>query len=134
MNRTAWLPDRRMQKLRDVWSRREREELSAQEAGEILGCSERMRWATRGSNLRADNECRPACGFAFEARPAVGVGAPPWPKVTLVQLRRGSSLHRFRREHFQSGLRPATFTTLAHFSVSAAMNLPKSAGEPANAP
>src|SRR5262245_20718591 len=30
------------------------------------------------------------------------------------------------------GLMPANFTTLAHFSVSSAMNWPKSAGEPAN--
>src|SRR5262245_22576183 len=31
-----------------------------------------------------------------------------------------------------SALMPANFTTFAHFSVSAAMNFPKSAGEPAN--
>src|SRR5215831_3112373 len=31
-----------------------------------------------------------------------------------------------------SGLSPANFTTLAHFSVSSAMNFPKSAGEPGN--
>jgi hypothetical protein len=42
MNRTAWLHDRRMQKFRNVLSRWERKELSAQEAGEILGCSERQ--------------------------------------------------------------------------------------------
>jgi transposase len=42
MNRTAWLQDRRMQKFRNVLSRWERKELSAQEAGEILGCSERQ--------------------------------------------------------------------------------------------
>jgi transposase len=42
MNRTAWLQDRRMEKFRDVLSRWERKELSAQEAGEILGCSERQ--------------------------------------------------------------------------------------------
>jgi transposase len=42
MNRTAWLQDRRMQKFRDVLSRWERKELSAMEAGEILGCSERQ--------------------------------------------------------------------------------------------
>src|SRR5215469_14992170 len=33
----------------------------------------------------------------------------------------------------QSALTPANFTTLAHFSVSLAMNLPNSAGEPDNA-
>ena len=42
MNRTAWLQDRRMQKFRDVLSRWERKELSAMEAGELLGCSERQ--------------------------------------------------------------------------------------------
>ena len=42
MNRTAWLQDRRMQKFRDVLSRCERKELSALEAGEILGISERQ--------------------------------------------------------------------------------------------
>jgi len=42
MNRTRWLQDRRMQKFRDVLSRWERKELSALEAGELLGCSERQ--------------------------------------------------------------------------------------------
>src|SRR6516225_4205469 len=42
MNRTRWLQDRRMQKFRDVLSRWERKELSAMEAGELLGCSERQ--------------------------------------------------------------------------------------------
>ncbi len=42
MNRTTWLQDRRMQKFRDILSRWERRELSALEAGEILGCSERQ--------------------------------------------------------------------------------------------
>jgi len=42
MNRAAWLQDRRMQKFRDVLSRWERKELSAMEAGEILGMSERQ--------------------------------------------------------------------------------------------
>src|SRR5262249_36269574 len=32
----------------------------------------------------------------------------------------------------QSALTPANFTTLPHFSVSSAMSLPKSAGEPAS--
>src|SRR5262245_57468633 len=36
-----------------------------------------------------------------------------------------------RRDH--SALMPANLTTLPHFSVSSAMNLPKSAGEPDNA-
>ena len=42
MNRTTWLQDRRMQKFRDVLSRWEHKQLSAMEAGEILGCSERQ--------------------------------------------------------------------------------------------
>src|SRR2546428_12947853 len=42
MDRTTWLQDRRMQKFRDVLSRWERKHLSAQEAGEILGMSERQ--------------------------------------------------------------------------------------------
>ena len=42
MNRATWLQDRRMQKFRDVLSRWERKELSALEAGEVLGMSERQ--------------------------------------------------------------------------------------------
>jgi transposase len=42
MNRTTWLQDRRMQKFRDVLSRRERRELSMMEAAEMLGMSERQ--------------------------------------------------------------------------------------------
>ena len=42
MNRTTWLQDRRMDKFCDVLSRWKARELSAQEAGEILGCSERQ--------------------------------------------------------------------------------------------
>ena len=42
MNQATWLQDRRMQKFRDVLSRWEHRELSAMEAGEILGVSERQ--------------------------------------------------------------------------------------------
>jgi transposase len=42
MNRAAWLQDRRMQKFSDVLSRWERGGLSMQEAGELLGMSERQ--------------------------------------------------------------------------------------------
>lgn len=42
MNRTTWLQDRRMEKFSDVLSRWKARELSGQEAGEILGCSERQ--------------------------------------------------------------------------------------------
>ena len=48
MNRTTWLQDRRMQKFRDVLSRWERKELSAMEAGEVLGMSERQFRRYRG--------------------------------------------------------------------------------------
>jgi len=48
MNRATWLQDRRMQKFRDVLSRFECRELSALEAGEILGCSERQFRRYRG--------------------------------------------------------------------------------------
>src|SRR5579863_8938997 len=41
MNRTAWLQDRRMEKFRDVLSRWEARKLSALEAAELLGMSER---------------------------------------------------------------------------------------------
>jgi transposase len=49
MNRTAWLQERRMTKFADVLKRWEHKELSAQEAGELLGCSERQfrRWRRR---------------------------------------------------------------------------------------
>ena len=39
---------------------------------------------------------------------------------------------QFARARYQFGLMPANLTTLAHFSVSSAMNLPKSAGDPTN--
>jgi hypothetical protein len=52
MNRTAWLQDRRMQKFRDVLSRWERKELSALEAAEILGVSERQFRRCRGAMRR----------------------------------------------------------------------------------
>ena len=49
MNRTTWLQERRMTKFADVLTRWEHKELSAQEAGELLGCSERQfrRWRRR---------------------------------------------------------------------------------------
>jgi transposase len=42
MNRTTWLQDRRMKKFADVLKLWERKELSAEEAGELVGCSERQ--------------------------------------------------------------------------------------------
>ena len=53
MKRTAWLQDRKMQKFRDVMSRWERKELSANEAGELLGISERQ---FRRYRLPRDNQ------------------------------------------------------------------------------
>jgi hypothetical protein len=49
MHRTAWLQERRMTKFASVLNRWEHKELSAQEAGELLGCSERQfrRWRRR---------------------------------------------------------------------------------------
>src|SRR5215831_18538426 len=47
------------------------------------------------------------------------------------RTRRYGIFHRGRADH--SALMPANLTTLAHFSVSSAINLPKSAGEPASA-
>ena len=49
MGRTAWLQDRRMKKFLDVLGRYEKRKLSALEAGEILGRSERQfrRWRDR---------------------------------------------------------------------------------------
>ena len=49
MNRTTWLQERRMKKFAEVLKRWEHKELSAQEAGEVLGCSERQfrRWRRR---------------------------------------------------------------------------------------
>jgi hypothetical protein len=49
MNRTTWLQERRMTKFVNVLKRWEHKELSAQEAGELLGCSERQfrRWRRR---------------------------------------------------------------------------------------
>jgi transposase len=49
MNRTTWLQERRMTKFANVLKRWEHKELSAQEAGEVLGCSERQfrRWRRR---------------------------------------------------------------------------------------
>jgi hypothetical protein len=67
MNRATWLQDRRIQRFRDVLSRWKRKELSAMEAGELLGCSERQfrRYRTRtGAGCRSAILCstRRSCG------------------------------------------------------------------------
>ena len=90
MNRATWLQDRRIQRFRDVLSRWKRKELSAMEAGELLGCSERQfrRYRTRtgagcrfryslfnAAVVRASVQpwapLRPPCPAAW-ARPCVG--------------------------------------------------------------
>jgi transposase len=48
MNRATWLQDRRMKKFLDVLSRFERRDLSALDASELLGCSERQFLRYRG--------------------------------------------------------------------------------------
>jgi transposase len=75
MNRTTWLQERRMKKFADVLTRWEHKELSAQEAGEILGCSERQfrRWRRR---YEEEGEAR-ALPARFESRrihKSAGVG------------------------------------------------------------
>ena len=69
MNRTTWLQDRRMEKFREVLSRWERKQLSAMEAGEILGCSERQ---FRRYRARYEEE-----GLAGTVRPSAGQGVCP---------------------------------------------------------
>ena len=78
MNRTAWLQDRRMQKFRDVLSRWERKELSAMEAGELLGCSERQfrRYRTRYEEEGLEGLLDKRLGKASERR--VPVDAIAW--------------------------------------------------------
>ena len=70
MNRTTWLQDRRMQKFRDVLSRWERRELSAMEAGELLGCSERhfRRYRARYEEEGLDGLLDKRLGKASERR------------------------------------------------------------------
>ena len=48
MNRATWLQDRRMKKFLDVLNRFERRDLSALDASELLGCSERQFLRYRG--------------------------------------------------------------------------------------
>lgn len=68
MNRATWHQDRRMRKFRDVLSRWERRELSAVEAGELLGCSERQfrryrrRFEQEGEEGLADKRLGKASG------------------------------------------------------------------------
>jgi len=70
MNRTTWLQDRRMQKFRDILSRWERKELSAMDAGELLGCSERQfrRYRQRYEEEGLDGLADKRLGRASEKR------------------------------------------------------------------
>jgi tripartite tricarboxylate transporter family receptor len=76
MNRTMWLQERRMAKFADVLKRWEHKELSAQEAGEILGCSERQfrRWR----RLQALPNIPPVADSlpGYEVMSWFGIGAP----------------------------------------------------------
>ncbi len=47
MNRTTWLQERRMEKFQDVLERFEEKRLSAMDAAEFLGMSERSFWRYR---------------------------------------------------------------------------------------
>ncbi len=66
MNRTTWLQERRMLKFRDVLSRWEASELSALEASELLGMSERQ---FRGLSGALRGSGGPACWIGGSGRP-----------------------------------------------------------------
>src|SRR6266508_1456943 len=73
---------------------------------------------------------------AFEGNPDIEQISPCWPSLTHSRLgargiRRRDLMERRRERH--SGLMLAARITLPHFSVSSAMSLLKSAGEPTNA-
>jgi transposase len=76
MNRATWLQDRRMQKFRDVLSRWEGKELSAMEAAEILGVSERQfrryrrRYEEEGLAGLVDRRAGKSLGPSGAGRPA----------------------------------------------------------------
>src|SRR5437870_3450156 len=71
MDRTQWLQDRRMQKFRDVLSRWERRELSAMEAGEVLGVSERQ---FRRYRQRTRKKACPGCWIGGQGLSQTGTG------------------------------------------------------------
>src|SRR6266852_5986682 len=81
MNRTTWLQDRRMQKFCDVLTRWERREISAQEAGEILGISERhvrryrRRYEEDGVTELADRRLGKASAKRVPVRPSLTAAA-----------------------------------------------------------
>jgi transposase len=120
MNRTAWLQDRRMQKFRDVLSRWERKELSGQEAGEILGISERQfrRYRRRYEEDGFDGLADRRLGKASVKR--VPVDKIAW---LLGQYRRGLALSTSRpirrRPQQQNPRLPATHLRIARRRISA---------------
>src|SRR5262249_19055314 len=66
-----------------------------------------------------------------EFAPQTGVASPS--RTSAPCCSRNGRYGIFGRDRADySALMPANFTTFAHFSVSSAMNFPKSAGEPAN--
>jgi hypothetical protein len=83
MNRTAWLQDRRMEKFCDAWSRWKARELSAQEAGEILGCSERqfrpLPQALRGGRPHRSVRQTIRQGVCLARAHSITAGAIGWP-------------------------------------------------------
>lgn len=101
MNRTAWLQDRRMQKFVDVLSRWERRELSALEAGELLGCSERQfrRYRQRYEEEGLDGLLDKRLGKASAKR--VPVDALEWMLDRYRRYHRGWQVTHFH-EHIQA--------------------------------
>src|SRR5215208_4120673 len=100
MNRTTWLQDRRMQKFRDVLSRWERKELSAMEAGELLGCSERQfrRYRQRYDEDGLEGLVDKRLGRASEKR--VPVDEIAWMLDQYRRHHQGWTVKHFR-EHLQ---------------------------------
>ena len=86
MGRTAWLQDRRMKKFLDVLGRYEKRKLSALEAGESLGCSERQfrRWRDRYEEEGLDGPIDKRLGKASAKRDpaAAGVDAGAVPPIS----------------------------------------------------
>src|SRR5271166_5709801 len=104
MNRTTWLQDRRMQNFRDLLSRWERKELSAMDAGELLGCSERQfrRYRQRYEEEGLDGLADKRLGRASEKR--VPVDEIAW------------MLEQYRT-HYSGAGRPSTFTSTCRSGI-----------------
>jgi len=100
MGRTAWLQDRRMRKFLDVLGRYERRKLSALEAGEILGCSERQfrRWRDRYEEEGADGLLDRRLGKASAKR--VPADRLEWMLEQYRTLYRGWNVKHFH-EHLE---------------------------------